>query len=56
MAKAIWFFIKISIELLFIFVIIYKGEINNKISINIIFLYGSQSFGLLLDVLHFKLD
>ena len=56
MAGAIWFLIKILIEFLTNFVIVYKGEVNAGISINMIFLGHLQGFDLLVGALCFKLD
>ena len=55
-AGAIWFLIKILIELLSIFVIVYKSEVDIRVLIDIIFLSCLQSFDLLVNVLRFKLD
>ena len=38
MARAIWFLIRVSTKLLSIFVIVCKGEMDDRVSINIIFL------------------
>lgn len=56
MAEVIWFYIKVSTELLFIPIIVCKSEADNRILIDIIFLGYPQSFGLLVSALHFKLD
>ena len=56
MARAIQFFIRVSIELLSISVIICKNKINIGVLIGMIFLDCPQDFSLLVSALCFKLD
>ena len=55
-AEAILFFIKVSIKLLSLFMIIWKSEINAKILIYIIYLNYFQDFDSLINTLYLKLD